>query len=193
MTPTAAAAAGGETTGSAATVKRARPRGGGGRYAVDVTATERADHALKLRAAGLEWAEVAAAAGYAGPGPAHRAVMRLLDGRTAESVDHLRQVEGAHLDRAQRELWAVVMDPGPLVSAGKVIYGSDGKPEPNRDVQVNALNALIRLSQRRARIFGMDAPSQTVHLRAEVELDSAIQGLIDQLKAGATIQGQIER
>lgn len=69
---------------------------------------------------------------------------------TAENLnaEQLREIENARLDRAQASIWTKVLD---------------------GDIQ--ALDAFLRISARRARLNGMDAPQKVdmnVHIRAEM-------------------------
>lgn len=102
----------------------------------------RTQEALALRIAGASYREIGRRLG-ADPSTLCRDVVRALDRQEAASVDDLRIVEGERLDRLQAALWpdAVGASSGP-------------------DVRARAVNGVLRIMERRARLFGLDAPQQ---------------------------------
>jgi hypothetical protein len=91
--------------------------------------------AVQLRLAGLTYEQIAAQAGYHDKSAARHAVLRALDRVEHAAVDDLRVLENARLDRAQAAIW-------PAVLRGELA----------------AVNSFLRLSERRARLNGLDAP-----------------------------------
>lgn len=90
-----------------------------------------------MRRDGLQYDDIAAQLGYASKAGAWKAVTTALKRREAEAVDELRQLEGMRLDALQAAVW-------PAAMAG--------------DVQ--AVRAVVTISERRARLFGLDAPTR---------------------------------
>lgn len=101
--------------------------------------------AVALRIAGTTYEDIARALGYSSRGDVHRIVTRALSRHQAEQIDEMRNVEGARLDRAQRAIWAAV------------VRGD-----------LEAVRAFVRISERRARLFGLDAP-QAVQVTSDVD------------------------
>lgn len=101
---------------------------------------------LSLRARGLPYRTIAERVGFAGPSGAHKAVMAALDDMLREPTEHVRQLELERLDY----LWNCLME---RVSLG----------------DAHAVNAAVRVMERRARLLGLDAPSRGVLLTVEVE------------------------
>jgi hypothetical protein len=99
---------------------------------------EKERQVVELRRAGCTWDDVARQVGYADGNSAlhayERAIKRTL--RTA-GVDEMRALEGERLDRMQRAAW------------GKAITGD-----------LPAIHTVIRVMERRAKLFGLDAPIQ---------------------------------
>lgn len=95
----------------------------------------RALRAVELRTAGCSYRSIAEQLGYRDPSGAYRAVSRLLDRREHESVAQLRTVEGKRLDELQAGLW-------PKAKGG----------------DLGAVREVVRIMERRARLFGADAP-----------------------------------
>ena len=103
--------------------------------------TETMWQAAQLRAAGGTFREIGQALDI-DPTWARTLVLRALDASKYEAADLMRTQEGMRLDRLQRAHWANAL-------------GGD----------VNAAKVVLRCMDRRARLFGLDAPVQ-----AEVEL-----------------------
>lgn len=83
------------------------------------------------------------------PRGAHQLVTRTLEESRNYAVDDLRRVENARLDRAQAAIWTEVI-------------GGDLK----------AISTFLRISERRAKLNGLDAPSKiamAVEIKQEME------------------------
>lgn len=100
----------------------------------EVERAERDARAVQLRAEGATYRQIAAALGV-DLHTAHTAVQRAIAAVPVENVDTLRAVEGEHLDALRAALI-------PAAVAG------DEK----------AAAVLVRISDRRSRLFGLDAP-----------------------------------
>ncbi|MFT3660023.1 MAG: hypothetical protein QM809_01125 [Gordonia sp. (in: high G+C Gram-positive bacteria)] len=119
-----------------------RPGISGGATAPDRIATRTRDtEAVKLRVGGAGFDEIAARLGYPTGEAARSAVRRLLARREATAVEELRAVESARLDTLWRQALATL--------------SADRSPA--------AITAAVRVSERRARLLGLDAPAE-VHL-----------------------------
>lgn len=135
---------------------------------------ERRTKAIAMRLAGAEWQQIADQLGYANRGAACKDVTRALETRLAEqatSVDLLRQTELMRLDALTREAWAVMKRPHLLVSGGKVVRlvneatGEERTLSDDKPI-LEAIDRLVKISQRRAALLGLDAPTR-VSLEAE--------------------------
>ena len=122
---------------------------------------ERRDKAVRLRREGLTLREIAARLGIS-PATAHEDISRALADIPAESVEELRTVWGERLEAAT----AVVM---PQVEAG----------------DLDAVDRLVRLTDRAAKLYGLDAPAniQVQSAQAEVDLDATV----DKIMAAARL------
>ena len=113
---------------------------------------EKERQVLELRRAGATYDECARATGYATPQGAYLAYQRALKRTLVEAgADEARQTELDRLDRLQRAVWPKAM---------------------NGDIQ--AINSVLRIFDRRARYLGLDAP-----IRQEIKLDVADANSID--------------
>jgi hypothetical protein len=106
-----------------------------------VKANEREAHALALRRAGVDYPTIARKVGFANAGGAWKAVHRGLQRtlRTAGS-EEVRTLEVERLDQLQMGLW----------------------PDAIRG-DVRAIDCVLRVMERRARLLGLDSP-----VRAEI-------------------------
>ena len=97
---------------------------------------------VKLRREGMTWDEIAIVAGYASKAGAYTAYKRASTRVVEEDIKELRQLGQERLDTALKAIW-------PDVLAG----------------DIPAINTLIRLEERRAKLYGLDMPTK---IQAEV-------------------------
>lgn len=103
--------------------------------------------AVSMALAGLSDEQVGRELGISTSG-ARELIARTLEDTRNYQVDQMRQVENARLDRAQAAIWS------------EVLKGD-----------LKAINAFIRISERRSRMNGLDAPSKiqmSVSVKAEM-------------------------
>jgi len=108
----------------------------------DPEVIEREAQVVKLRAQGMTWEQIAEAVGYAAPAVAQRAYVRANNRILVDDIKELRQIGQDRLDTALQAIW-------PDVLAG----------------DIPAINTLIRLEERRAKLYGLDMPTK---IQAEV-------------------------
>jgi hypothetical protein len=94
--------------------------------------------ALQLRLAGRNYDEIAAALQYANRSVAWKAVKNAMTKTLREPADQIRDMETDRLDKALAGIWT------------RVIKGDD-----------RAIQTFIRLSEQRAKLLGLYAPTQT--------------------------------
>ncbi|MEC3853459.1 hypothetical protein [Paenarthrobacter ureafaciens] len=102
---------------------------------------DREARAVQLKTAGKTYDEIATEVGYTNRSAARKAVVRALERRPAESVEEMRTVEGLRLDMLTASVWKIIND-----------------PEATFDEQIKAINAAVRISDSRAKLFGLYAP-----------------------------------
>lgn len=102
----------------------------------NVQRAERRLEALQMRRAGHTYAEIGEALGV-NPSRAHAIVQTTLRNMLREPADDVRQMEDTRLDSMLRALW------------GRIEHGD-----------VAAISAALRIMERRARLLGLDAPTQ---------------------------------
>ena len=122
-----------------------------------VRAAERAknlDRDLGLRQAGMSYATIARITGQSET-TIHRHIRQAIQSKEFEGADNLRRVEGSRLDALQRAHWAAA------------IQGD-----------IAATNAVLRIMERRARLFGLDSP---VQIELATDVDAQIVALAAQV------------
>ncbi|HLI50157.1 MAG TPA: hypothetical protein VKU87_00090 [Thermomicrobiaceae bacterium] len=114
-----------------------------------LAAREKERQALELRKAGASYEQIAHQLKYANQGGAYKAVKRALDNIPAPAVAELRRIQGERIETLILALW-------PEASKGRWL----------------AIDRVIRLMEREAALFGLDAPVQvdlTNRIRTEAD------------------------
>lgn len=130
----------------------------------DVNAAIKLESALKLSAQGHPWDYVAAQSGFASRGAAHNAVMRELNRNIAKDVDELRTREIQMLNQMQIEIWDLFMDKS---NKGRLF----------------AADRLLAISERRAKLTGMDQSSGAAIAAAQVVIREVPSGYLGEQPA----------
>lgn len=102
-----------------------------------IESTEKQMRALEERKAGLSYQEIAVKVGYRSASGAHAAVRKALKMTLQEPADELRKLEVARLDQMLSALWEKV-----------------------KEGDTRAIEAALKVEERRARLLGLDEPSE---------------------------------
>jgi hypothetical protein len=92
----------------------------------------------------------------------------------------LRSLELARLDALQGRTWAVMEREHVTVSHGKIIRGEDGKPLRDDGPLLAAVDRLLKIAERRARLLGLDAPTRTELITLD-QVDAEIKRLTEEM------------
>ena len=138
--------------------KQSRRRVRGRNVGKRVAAQDRMLRALELRKEGMGYREIAAKVGYAGPAGAFQAVETALRETLREPADAVRQLEAERLDAMTAILW-------PLAAKGNLA----------------AVDRLLRVMERRARLLGLDRPVLAPSMDIDVTqlTDEQLQRLVE--------------
>lgn len=139
-------------------------------------ASARRAQAVRDRLVGLSYDEIADKHGYNDKSAARMAVVRALDRVEAKQVEEYRSVENARLD-----LITLAMTP--------IMVNQKAKPSD----RIAAAGALLRTSERRSRLNGLDAPTRVeVSAGAQAMLEDALTELRSALSDGSeTVPGEV--
>lgn len=114
-----------------------------------ISETEREAQCIDLRRAGWSYPEIAEKLGYADRSGPFRVVSRAMQRVKSENANAARAMELERLDAMQRAAWAEAL--------GQVVQ-ADGTQACNPRL----MEVLLRVSERRAKLAGLDAPEQRV-------------------------------
>lgn len=128
---------------------------------------------IEMRRKKCTWEQIADALGYGSPSAACQDFKRTLDQRRAElnlTRDELVQEEIEHLEMLVRKA-IEVMEREHFKWVGS---GDDGSEAPDDGPVLQAIETLRRLSERRAKLLGIDAPTR---IEADGELKVIVEGV----------------
>lgn len=137
----------------------------------------RGSRILRLRAARMTYEQIAQEMGYTDKATARNALIRALTRHEAENVTELRALENLALDDDERVLRSIIADRNAAAS-----------------LRLKAIDSRTRLSARRSRLNGLDAPIQ-VALSAGVaaDLEDALAEAEAVLVRGEVLESHDER
>lgn len=147
---------------------------------VRIDVAERRTKAINLRRDGHTWEDIATQLGYADRGAACKDVSRALAARLAEqgqAADEAREIELERLDDLWRRALAV------LTAQHEVIYQGEATGIPDDGPSLAAIDRLLRISDRRAKLLGLDAPTRVEGTLGAAGADAQVEALIAQVEA----------
>lgn len=158
-----------------------RPRNGGsGKFVKSAVSAERAAEAAKLRTTGLSWDDIAKALGFADGSGAYRAAQQAMRA-IAEPAQELRAIELARLDFALRMAWQAMTAEHITVQQGRVVTDPvTGLPLRDWGPVLAAIDRVVKLGERRAKLLGLDAPTKIEAITVD-QIEAAINQLADEL------------
>lgn len=162
------------------TTRDTRRRGPTGQFQRTTDTARRDAEAAELRSQGQTYQAIADRLGFANRTNSRRAVERALAATVREAADEVRALQLAQLDRLTREALAVLEREHLVVSHGRIINGPDGKPLMDDAPVLQAIDRLIRIQERRAKLLGLDAPTKVETWNIDA-IDAEIRRLQEQL------------
>jgi len=132
---------------------------GHGRFIRTIDTAERDAECARLRARDHTYQQIADTTGFTSRTGARFAVERALARTITEPGEELRRIELMKLDALARAAWRVLEARHYLVSQGRLIRLEDGAPPLEDDGPVlQAIDRLLKISERRSRLLGLDSP-----------------------------------
>jgi hypothetical protein len=173
-----------------------------GKFTRSIRTAQRDYAAADLRAKGRSLQAIADELGFASRGHAHDAIQRAFTALPAEGAEDAKALDLARIDRLIEAAWGVLERQHVTVSQGKIVgrftgfakhpdtgetfHDDAGEPIPlyeelDDDAPVlAAIDRIERLTARRAKIFGYDAPTRS---RVEVITRDMVEDEIMKLEA----------
>jgi DNA-binding CsgD family transcriptional regulator len=144
---------------------------------------------LRMAADGATVKEIAAASGMA----ARTVQGRLKIARErwpagVENAEAWRSTINGRLDDLEAKAWELYRNPGVAYgSSGRVVLDADGNTQENKAVKARALENLLRIQGRRARLNGADKPVPAeLSVHVSTEQDREIERLVADLIANGS-------
>lgn len=157
-----------------------------GRLVRSKATIERDAQAFALHIRGRTLAQIGTALGMT-PQSAQEAVKRGRQAISIETTEAQVKEAVAELDMARAEVMKVLEAKHYLVRERGLVYLSDDEDaEPLADDKpvLEAVDRLIKIAERRARLLGSDAPTKArIEVRSVDSLDNAISGLLAEMDA----------
>lgn len=142
-------------------------RAGNGRFDRDPDTAARDAQACELRAQGLTYAAIGAELGLS-KSQAFEGVQRALRDTLQEPADDVRRLELIRLDELAQHARQVLLGTHYVVSQGRVVrLTRGGIPLEDDAPKLAAIDRLLRIQERRARLLGLDSP-QRVSIDAQL-------------------------
>lgn len=152
--------------------------------AVQAEVAARRAEVVRLKARGLPYSDIAKRLGISEE-VARQDLSRARRARAAElrdSVDEFIAGEVEELERLQLVSWGIALGQHKKVHAsGNVAKDEDGNPVLDYGVNLQAVNTLVRIQERKAKLLGYDA-AMKIDLKAQVVTLDAIDAAIGELR-----------
>lgn len=135
--------------------------------------------ALRLRTTGWSMEAIADHMSFSSVNAVAQALRRAVSVMARFAGNEQRLLELQKLDEAEAEVWKVLkMVHWSYSSRGDIIYGPDGEPMKDGRIILEAVDRLMRIAERRAKLMGLDAP-----MRAEILTIDSIDEEISRLES----------
>jgi hypothetical protein len=163
----------------------AHSRSGNGRFERTVETARRDAQAANLRAQGMTYTDIMDEMGYDSPGTVYSAVQRALLATVAEPAAEARVFELRRLDMALLVAFRILRTDHAVLHQGqKVLDGETGLPLIDDKPKLMAIDRIVRIAERRAKLLGLDVPTQIQVLSPDV-IDAEIARLSAELGLSA--------
>ncbi|WP_069743045.1 hypothetical protein [Streptomyces sp. EN23] len=156
-----------------------RPRGGDGQFVRSLSTAERDARAAELRSKGWTYRRIAAELGWKQGADAYNAVQRVLKETVREAGEEVRSLELERLDRLEAAANEVLEREHVTVSNGRVVVLHEA-PLPDGGPVLAAIDRLLKIQERRARLLGLDAPTKQ-NISITPERAAALEQLVEEL------------
>ena len=168
--------------------ENSQPRDGAGRFLRTPESAQRDAEAIRMHVGGATYQEISDALGYGGKGNAYDAIKDALAKVPAEEVRELRRVSALRLDRLTFEAFAVLeRDHVHISQGGKVVRDDGGNIVLDDGPKLAAIDRIVRVEERRSRLFGMDAPVRSkVDFGGDGEREAELRAMIERRRGAGT-------
>lgn len=123
---------------------------------------ERDAEAARLKAQGLTLKEIATRLNM--DGDEHRAaaaIKRALGTMARFASDEIRLMELKSLDELEWVAWKTLQSNHIVISQGKIVRDDNGDPVDDDRFVLEVVDRILKIKERRAKLWGLDAPSRS--------------------------------
>ena len=161
-----------------------------GRFAATLKGAERDREACRLRARRCTYQQISDQLGYGGHQNAQRAVRRALAAVPRDAAEELIQLELDQLDMMTAAVLEVLEANHYVVSQGRLIHLHEDAPPLTDDAPVlTAVDRLLKIQERRAKLLGLDQPTKATITHAAADVDAAVAELAREMALRDTTTG----
>jgi hypothetical protein len=140
--------------------------------------------ACEMRTRNHTYQEISDALGYGDRSHAYRAIQRALAAIPTEAAEELRRLHSARLDYlATQALQILEREHVTITQAGRIVVDDEGRQIVDDGPTLAAIDRLLRIQERQAKLMGLDAPSRHEVMTLD-SLDARIAELTAQLGGG---------
>lgn len=155
---------------------------------------ERDAQALRLRSFGYSLAEIDAQLHYGGTGNTSRALKRAEQRILSKSLDAYVATEMAKLDQIALRFIGILSRRHVVVSGGKIVRDDTGQPLADDSIEMRALAELVKVSESKRRLMGMDAAAKLDINLGDSEVDAEIAKLVQLMESkGKAMEQRVAR
>lgn len=153
-----------------------------GTFVKTIKGAERDREACRLRSRRQTYQQISDALGYGSASNARRAVQKTLAAIPRDAAEELIQLELDQLDMMTAAVIEVLEANHYVVSQGRLIYLHEDAPPLTDDAPVlAAVDRLLKIQERRARLLGLDQPTKATVTHAAADVDAAVAELAAEL------------
>ena len=155
-----------------------------GQFARTLGQAERDRNAVQLRSRGQTYQQISDELGYGNLSNARRAVKKALEGIIVDAREDFIKLQLDELDMMTRSVIEVLETKHYVVSEGRIVYRGDKELLDDSPV-LQAVDRLLKISDRRAKLLGLDAPKRVEVSDGTGDLDAAVRDLAAELALAA--------
>jgi hypothetical protein len=150
----------------------------------DRKSKERDAEAARLKAQGMTLEVIAEKLNMNGdPQRAAASIKRALGEMARFASDELRIMELRSLDELEWVAWKTLQNKHVIINQGKVIRDDNGEPMDDDRFTLEVVDRILKIKERRAKLWGLDAPTRSEVLTIN-SIEDEISKLEKELSAG---------
>lgn len=126
-----------------------------------IESVQRDAEAARLRGRGWSYQRISDELGYGNRSNAHRAIAKVMAGTIAEPAEEAREFQLSQLDDMTAVAFEILEANNYVVSDGRIVRDENGQAIRDPEMVLKALDRLIKIQERRAKLLGIDAPKRS--------------------------------